>query len=147
MAVLITGIVFTVVGVVGFFITGFANFAEHTDQHLLWFEINPLHNLVHLALGLIGLAMWRTTTQALTYGYIVLVGYAGAFVYGLIAMDKEWDILSINTADNVLHLILAAVGLGIVVLGHSALASERGRGRAPSRTTYGASGRNYGANA
>ena len=50
------GAVYTLIGILGFFITGFENFAAETDKTLLGFEINPLHNLVHLAIGLAGLA-------------------------------------------------------------------------------------------
>jgi len=47
---LIVGAVFVLVGLAGFAITGFDNFASHdTMEHLLIFEINPLHNIVHLA--------------------------------------------------------------------------------------------------
>ena len=53
------GIIYTVVGIAGFFVTGFENFAAETDKTLLGFEINPLHNLVHLAIGL-----WPATRTA-----------------------------------------------------------------------------------
>jgi hypothetical protein len=125
---LVLAVTFVAVGVVGFFITGFDNVAGQTDEHLLFFEINPLHNVVHLLLGIVGLVLFRTTRGALTYGYLTAIGYGGAFIYGLIAMDKSWDVLSINTADNILHLALAAVGVVLVGLGHAALSN------APSRT-------------
>jgi hypothetical protein len=125
---LVLGIMFAAVGIAGFFITGFDNVAGQTDQHLLFFEINPLHNFVHLVLGIIGLALFRTTRGALAYGYLTAIGYGGAFIYGLFAMDKSWDVLSINTADNILHLALAAVGVVLIGLGHAALAA------APTRT-------------
>jgi hypothetical protein len=126
---LVLAITFVGVGIVGFFITGFDDFAGHSDEYLLAFEINPLHNLVHLALGVVGLALWRTTKGALAYGYIVLIGYFGAFLYGLVAIDKSWDILSINLADNWLHLGLALVGAVLVGLGHAARADTAPRDR------------------
>ena len=57
------GAVYTLIGILGFFITGFDNFAAETDKTLLGFEINPLHKLVHLAIGLAGLALWRGWTR------------------------------------------------------------------------------------
>ena len=51
------GVIYTLIGIAGFFVTGFENFASETDKTLLGFEINPLHNLVHLAIGLAGLAI------------------------------------------------------------------------------------------
>jgi uncharacterized membrane protein YuzA (DUF378 family) len=53
------GAVYTLVGIAGFLVTGFDNFASETDKTLLGFEINPLHNIVHLVIGLAGLALWR----------------------------------------------------------------------------------------
>jgi hypothetical protein len=48
-------------------------------------EINPLHNLVHLAIGLAGLALWRRLDTARTYGWLLAAGCGLAFLYGLFA--------------------------------------------------------------
>src|SRR3954463_3426402 len=122
---LVFGAVYLLVGVIGFFITGFDNFADN-DQHemLLGFMINPLHNIVHIVIGLAGLLLARTLAGARTYGWLLAVGYGAAFVYGLIAVGKSWDFLNINAADNVLHIVTAVVGLVIAL--------------APVRTTAGA---------
>jgi hypothetical protein len=136
---LATSIVFIVVGVAGFFVTGFGNFASHdTMKELLIFEVNPLHNIVHLALGLIGLALFRQVRGALTYGIVVAVAYGGAFIYGLIALGQEWDVLSLNAEDNWLHLGLAVLGAAIAAVAayelspstNRATASRTGRGTA-----------------
>ena len=52
------GAIYLLVGIVGFFITGFDNFAGN-EQHemLLFFMINPLHNIVHILIGVVGLAL------------------------------------------------------------------------------------------
>jgi hypothetical protein len=124
---LAVSIVFTLVGIAGFFVTGFDDFAAHdTNEQLLGFEVNPLHNLVHLALGLVGLALLWKVRGAFTYGVIVAVAYAGAFLYGLVALGKDWDILSLNTADNWLHLVLALVGAGLAALAYRDLQEIRG---------------------
>jgi hypothetical protein len=124
----VTSIIFIAVGVAGFFITGFDDFAAHdTEEHLLAFEVNPLHNIVHLALGLIGLALVWSIRGALTYGVIVFVGYAAALIYGLAALGNDWDILSLNTADNWLHLGLALLGLAIAALAYRELGAAEAR--------------------
>ena len=118
------GAVYVLVGIVGFFITGFDNFfgneaapgVHHADENLLGFMINPAHNVVHILIGAVGLALSRTLAGARTYGWLLAVGYAAAFVYGLIATDKDWDFLSLNWADNFLHLATAVVGLVIALL-------------------------------
>ena len=113
---LVFGAVYLLVGIVGFFVTGFDNFADNSQHEmLLFFMINPLHNVVHIVIGLAGLLLARTLAGARTYGWLLAVGYAAAFVYGLIAVGKSWDFLNINAADNVLHILTAVVGLVIAL--------------------------------
>jgi hypothetical protein len=113
---LVFGAVYLLVGIVGFFVTGFDNFADNSQHEmLLFFMINPLHNVVHIVIGLAGLLLARTLAGARTYGWLLAVGYAAAFVYGLIAVGKSWDFLNINAADNVLHILTALVGLVIAL--------------------------------
>ena len=110
------GAVYTLVGVLGFLVTGFDNFAAETNQTLLGFEVNPLHNIVHLAIGLAGLALWRRLDTARTYGWLLAAGYGLAFIYGLFAAgNSDINFLSINGADNVLHLVSALAGLAIAL--------------------------------
>ena len=117
MLALAFGVVYLLVGIVGFFITGFDAFADNSqDEMLLFFMINPLHNIVHIVIGLAGIALSRTLAGARTYGWLLAVGYAAAFVYGLIAIGQDWDFLNINVADNVLHIATAVVGL-VMALG------------------------------
>ena len=118
------GAVYLLIGIVGFFITGFDNFfgnevapgVHHADENLLGFMINPAHNVVHILIGAVGLALSRTLAGARTYGWLLAVGYGAAFVYGLIAVGKDWDFLNLNAADNVLHILTAIVGL-VIALG------------------------------
>jgi hypothetical protein len=110
------GAVYVLVGIVGFFITGFDDFFGHTDETLLIFDINPAHNVVHILIGVAGLVLGRTLAGARAYGWLLAVGYGAAFVYGLFAVGKDWDFLNLNGADNGLHLATALVGLLIALL-------------------------------
>ena len=113
---LVFGAVYLLVGIVGFFVTGFDDFAGNSQHEmLLFFMINPLHNIVHILIGVAGLVLARTLAGARTYGWLLAVGYAATFVYGLIAVGKSWDFLNINGADNGLHLATALVGLVIAL--------------------------------
>jgi fumarate reductase subunit D len=114
---LIIGIVYLLIGLVGFAITGFDDFTEHDhSQTLLGFAINPLHNIVHIVVGILGIAMWSTVARARTYGWILAIGYGATFVYGLIvADDPDANFLNINSADNWLHLVSALAGLVIAL--------------------------------
>ncbi|MGY1630762.1 DUF4383 domain-containing protein [Geodermatophilus sp. SYSU D01186] len=120
---LVFGAVYLLVGIAGFFVTGFEDFVgneagtpHHVDANLLGFMVNPMHNVVHIAIGVAGLVLARTLSGARTYGWLLTVGYGAAFLYGLFAVGKEWDFLNLNWADNVLHLVTAIVGL-VIALG------------------------------
>ncbi|MFE5210929.1 DUF4383 domain-containing protein [Streptomyces sp. NPDC056600] len=130
------GLVFVLVGLLGFIpgITthyGDMEFASHESGAKLLgvFQVSVLHNLLHLLLGILGLALARTVPAARAY----LIGggllYLALWIYGL-AIDRHSDanFVPLNTADNWLHLIL---GLGMIVL---ALALTRGRGAGPTGT-------------
>lgn len=114
---LVIGIVYLLVGIVGFFVTGFSGFVEHDhSQTLLGFAINPLHNLVHVVIGLLGIALWGTSGGARTFGWLLLIGYGATFVYGLFAVgNPDINFLNINAADNWLHGLSALAGLVIAV--------------------------------
>ncbi|HLM03922.1 MAG TPA: DUF4383 domain-containing protein [Blastococcus sp.] len=110
------GAVYLLVGIVGFFVTGFDNFFGHTDETLIVFDINPMHNVVHILIGVAGLVLARTLAGARTYGWLLAVGYGAAFIYGVLAVGKDWDFLNLNWADNILHLVTALVGLVIALM-------------------------------
>ena len=113
---LIIGAVYLLVGIVGFFVTGFDDFFGHdTNETVLGFEVNPFHNIVHILIGAAGLALARTLAGARTYGWLLAVGYGATFVYGLFAVGQTWDFLSLNWADNWLHLVSALAGLAIAL--------------------------------
>jgi Domain of unknown function (DUF4383) len=114
---LVFGAVYLLVGIVGFFITGFDDFFAHdTNETLIGFEINGAHNVVHILIGVAGLVLGRTLAGARTYGWLLAVGYGAAFLYGLFATGKDWDFLSLNWADNILHIATAVVGLVIALM-------------------------------
>src|SRR3954466_1271131 len=50
------GVVYLLVAVAGFALTGFSDFAGHHSHTLLIFAVNPLHNTIHLVLGIAWLA-------------------------------------------------------------------------------------------
>jgi len=68
------GAVHRLVGLLGFAFTGFANFAAASDDKPLLFGGNPLHNIVHLAVGALWLASSRTESSAALGLYLGLAG-------------------------------------------------------------------------
>lgn len=115
----LAGLAFLVFGIVGFSRTGVANFTGQHDEMLLGFMINPAHNAVHVVFGVLGLLMALTSTTARTYGLLLLIGYGAVFVWGLMItgvvssnpVSELGNPLSLNAADNWLHLGLAVFGL------------------------------------
>ena len=119
----LVGIVFLLVGVLGFIpgITtnyGDMKFAGNTsDAELLGlFQVSILHNIVHLLFGVAGLALARTYEGARNYLIGGGVIYLALFLYGAIfgADEGGANWIPVNWADNVLHLVL---GGGMIVLG------------------------------
>jgi hypothetical protein len=116
----IFGWVFIAVGVVGFFLTGFGGFFGMEGEHLLFFEINPAHNIIHLAIGVVyllgaraGEAGTRAVVMVLSATYF-LVG-----VLGLLLIDTPANILALNQADNILHLGTGALGFAVLAIDRS----------------------------
>lgn len=112
------GAAYTLTGLVGFALTGFDGFAAPEGPTLLGFEINPLHNIVHLLIGAAGLALWNRMDQAKLYGWLLAIGYGATFVYGLFVAgtNSPANFLALNSADNwLLHLPSAIVGLGMAL--------------------------------
>jgi hypothetical protein len=105
------GAVFVLVGLAGFFVTGGHHVAGQDGGALLGlFQVNVVHNLVHLAVGavMIGAAIAGARAAKavnLLFGIVYLV----VFVFGLFAIGGALNILALNGADNGLHLVLGAV--------------------------------------
>ncbi len=115
----ILGLVYALVGVAGFFVTGFDNFLQDTDENLLGFSLNPFHNVVHLAAGLFLIIMCTAFSAAVAEGAVMGSGLflIVAFVIGVTAPDNL-TIISMNgegDPENFNHLVvgvtLLAVGL------------------------------------
>jgi Domain of unknown function (DUF4383) len=118
------GAVYLLVGLLGFAFTGFANFAGTSDDKLLLFGVNPLHNIVHLAVGALWLASSRSEAGARTVSILIgavylVVGVLGLFVNG----SSDLNLLNINQPDNALHLASAALGLYFGLAGRRTVAS------------------------
>jgi Domain of unknown function (DUF4383) len=110
---LVFGVVYVAVGLLGFAVTSGVGFLATEGNNLIIFEVNPLHNIVHLLIGVLLALGSRTLATARTVnigvgGTYLLVGLLGLFLIGSAA-----NILALNGADNVLHFASAALLLGV----------------------------------
>ena len=96
------GVIFIVIGVLGFV----------TGSPLIVFEVDSVHNVVHLLSGVIALICAAVGYKA-SKGYLIVFGLS----YGLVSalgFLRDGDILGLlhmNTMDNYLHLGISVVAL------------------------------------
>ena len=98
----VLGIVFIILGLIGFFSGG---------ELFGIFHVDAVHNLVHLVSGILAL-YFASRGEAASRSFALVLG----IVYGLVTIlgfltsgDKILGIMAIDTADNYLHLVLAIV--------------------------------------
>lgn len=121
MFALVFGVVYLVVGLVGFAVTGFDNFAAQTDEKLLIFAINPLHNVAHIGVGALLLVGSGRHETAKSMNLMVGVVYLLLGILGLAGGVVVEDVLNNNSADTFLHLGTAALAIFFGTAGAAAL--------------------------
>ena len=120
------GAVLVAVGIIGFFVEPSFGIGDSAHRGtLIVFDINGWHNVVHVLSGIVGLALAGTAAKARMFciGYGIV--YVLVTILGFIVGDGGLllSLIPINTADNVLHLVIALTGIGI------GLSSPVGAGR------------------
>ena len=119
---MLAGLVFLVVGILGFIPGITTNYDEmefagkDSGAELLGlFQVSILHNLVHILFGIAGLALARSWDGARTYLIGGGVIYLVLWLYGLfVSAGDDANFIPANTADDWLHF---ALGVGLVTLG------------------------------
>ena len=109
---LLGGLALLLAGVLGFVVdAGFDTGSNIQGDKLLLFEVNGIHNLVHIASGLVLLAAsprWGSAKAvAIAFGLV----YGLVTIIGLIDGETVLGLIPVNGADNVLHIALSALGL------------------------------------
>lgn len=112
---LVVGIIFTLVGLLGFIpalVPG--------GNELGIFAVNILHSIVHLLIGVLGIAAAYTGFSKLynqvigvVYLLLAILGFIPALVFNGLLIG----LVSINLADNLLHLVvgIAAIYVGFFI--------------------------------
>jgi hypothetical protein len=124
---LLAGAALLLAGVLGFISDSEFDTGDGVQgDRFLGFEVNGIHNLIHVASGLVLLAASprRASARAVAIGFGLVYGLVA--IVGLIDGEDVLGLIPINSADNVLHVALAALGIvaGLISRDH-----DRARGR------------------
>jgi hypothetical protein len=114
------GVVYLLVGTLGFLVTAGVGFAATSGGDLLGiFEVNPLHNIVHLAIGVALVGAFVAGPSA-TRAVATIIGavYLIVGVAGFVVTGSDANILALNLPDHLLHLGTAAALLVAAALTH-----------------------------
>lgn len=103
---LIFGVVFLLIGVLGF-VPGITS-----DGMLLGiFEVDTTHSIVHILTGIIALAVMNSEKSASIFFKVFGTVYGLVAIWGLVGSGSIFGLFHANLADNILHLVIAIVML------------------------------------
>ena len=109
---LVFGATLLAVGILGFIAeASFGSGGNVQGSDLIVFEVNGWHNLVHIASGLLGLALWRTPAGGRAFALGFGAVYGLVTVWGFIDGNDVLGLIPVDTADNLLHLAIAGLGI------------------------------------
>lgn len=99
------GIAFIFAGVAGFLPSFMPN-----DLLFGYFEVNSMHNIVHIATGVIAIMMATRHSSAVLYFRVF------GLLYGAVAVMGFWRqgdlfMMQVNMADNILHAAIAVIAI------------------------------------
>jgi Domain of unknown function (DUF4383) len=109
------GAVLVIAGIVGFFYSAAFGSPGKVDAVFGVLDVNGWHNLLHIASGVLGLALARSYSSARFYCLLLAAAYVVVAIWGFIVGDGGaiLGFLPVNTEDNVLHTIIAVVSLAV----------------------------------
>lgn len=100
----ILGVVLLVVGLLGFVMS---------SPLLGFFEVDTIHNLIHVASGVVALVVAGNMAYARMYLIVFGLVYALVALVGYVQGTTVLGIFAVNAADNALHAAIGAVCLVI----------------------------------
>lgn len=123
---LLAGLSLLLAGVFGFISDSSFDTGDGVQGDLfLGFEVNAIHNLIHVASGLVLLVASpkRASARAVALGFGLVYGLVA--IIGLVDGEDVLGLIPINSADNMLHIALAALG---IITGLISRDDDRGHG-------------------
>ena len=110
---LVVGATLVVAGIIGFFYNStFTNDKSVHDDVFGILAVNGWHNVVHILTGALGLLAlgYAARLYAGGLGVVYIVVAIWGFIIG--SGDSILSIVPVNTEDNILHVLIALLGLG-----------------------------------
>jgi hypothetical protein len=125
----VLGAALLVGGIVGFFYSASFGSPGEVDDALGIFAVNGWANVLHILTGALGLLMagYASRRYALWLGVLYLVLSLWGFALG--SGEAILGCLPVNTADNLLHLAIGALGVGAAL---STPVAKKGEPASPS---------------
>ena len=110
---LLAGLSLLLAGILGFIVDSNFDTGNGIDggKLLSIFEVNGIHNLIHIASGLVLLAASPKRASAKTVAIAFGLVYGVVTIIGLIDGKDVLGLIPVNPADNILHIALSALGL------------------------------------
>jgi hypothetical protein len=109
---LVLGIVFLVIGLAGFFVS-----SSMSVGNLLGFDVDLVHNLVHLITGIVALAAvftgWSRRFNQIFGIIYIIVGLAGLIYPGLYFNSMLLGMMHVNAVDHGFHLIVGIIAAAV----------------------------------
>jgi Domain of unknown function (DUF4383) len=113
---LVIGVTLVGAGILGFFYNASFGTGDGTERDAVLgiLDVNGWHNVVHIATGALGLAVAGSYGGARGYAIGLGAVYLLVALLGFIAGDGDeiFNLIPVNTEDNVLHLLIGIAGVG-----------------------------------
>lgn len=120
---LIIGIVFVLIGIAGFFVS-----SSMTVGNLMGFDVDIVHNLIHLLTGIIALVAvftgWSRRFNQIFGIIYLLLGLTGLIYPGLYFNHLLMGMTHVNAIDHGLHLIVGVVAAAVGFFVHDYVTSR-----------------------
>jgi Domain of unknown function (DUF4383) len=113
---LVIGATLVVVGIAGFFYNASFGTGDGTERDAVLgiLDVNGWHNAVHVLTGALGLAVSGAYDGSRLYALGLGAVYLVVAMLGFMAGDGDeiFNLIPVNTEDNVLHLLIGIAGVG-----------------------------------
>ena len=111
----IFGATLVAAGILGFFYSADFGTGDGTERDAVLgvLDVNGWHNVVHILTGALGLAVAGSYGGSRSYALGLGAVYALVALLGFIAGDGDeiFNLIPVNTEDNVLHALIAVAGI------------------------------------